>query len=231
MSAPVILKRIYSSVDDKRIILSNGTFARLHGVASWTKLRVAVRWSMTDFGANLGSTPELSVGLCSGTTNIYKDATTTHFLGMQAFGATWTRATSPVNACYTTGASSIRPMKRVGTTTTTGTSGGNGFNLTADPTGSSTHRVMTFIDITAGSPNYTIGGFLWDFGTSVDVTESDFLAQAELASPSFTGHVAATNATIAANEGTDGALNAVNIYWDRTTPQIEISDIAVARLS
>src|ERR1041385_3392522 len=127
--ASSILLRTYSSVDDKRIVLKNSHFSRLHGVnSSWNAIRVALRVSITDFGSNLGSTPEFVVGLCSGTTNVYKDSTTTHFVGMQTSGTTWTRQTNLGVPTYTTGASSIRPMKRVGTTTTTGTSGGNGFN-------------------------------------------------------------------------------------------------------
>src|SRR5439155_18962959 len=82
-AASSIKLRTYSSVDDKRIALSNSHFARPHGVASWSKIRIAFRCSMTDSGAALTGSPDFSIGLCAGTTNIYKDATTDHFAGSQ----------------------------------------------------------------------------------------------------------------------------------------------------
>lgn len=232
-AASTILKRTYSSVDDQRIVLSNSHFARLHGVSSWSKLRVALRISMTDSGGNLASTPEFFVGLCSGTTNIYKDSTTDHCVGVQTFSSGWTRNTSSFTAWYTSGGSAIRPIKKVGSTVTNGSAiGADGLNLPADVTSGTPHRAVYFVDISTGSPNYTVQTYYWTTGSNfTDWSASDFLTNAELDSPSVSQFGKSATQTIAVNEGTDGTLNAVNVYWDRTTPQIEISDLAVVKLA
>lgn len=227
----VIKSRTFSSVQDNRIQLSNSHFARAHGVSSWSKLRIALRFSMNDSGANLTSTPVFAVGLCSGTSNIYGDASVTHFVGLLPISATWTRLTSAL--CYATNASGgdVTPTKKIGSTETHGTAiGSQTVQIPADVT--IAMRWMWFVDILKGTPNYTLSYFaVTSRSTATDVSVADFLTQANLGSPSFAGHGNSGTQTIAVDEATNGTLDCVNISWDRVTPEIELSDLAVVKLS
>jgi hypothetical protein len=85
------------------------------------------------------------------------------------------------------------------------------------------------VDITKGTPNFSFRLFVHE-SSSADVSLDTFLQKMQEATPSLTNHAYTNAFTLAASE-TDGALNAVNVYWDRATPAIEISDLAVARLA
>jgi len=91
---------------------------------------------------------------------------------------------------------------------------------------------MFSIDITKGSPNFSFREFAYIGGGGVgyDLGFDEFLANMELATPAITGHSFAASLTLAVSEA-DGSLDTLNVNWDRSTPQFEISDIAVARLS
>lgn len=220
-----ILSRTISSVVDKRIVLSNSQFARLLPISTWSKLRIGVRWHMRNNGANLGTGPRLAVGLCRNTTNLFGDSTTDHFVGWVTDGS-WAFFTPP-NQYTTLGG---KPATRIGSTLTLGTVFAAGNNIPADAAGSSNDRKIFFVDITKGSPNFTIALFAWSSG-AIDVTNNQFLIQMEAATPSLTNHAAVASQTIAVNEGTNGTLNAVNLSWSQSTPEVEICDLAIARLS
>lgn len=230
--ASVIKTRTISAVVDNRIQLANSNFARplpAALVGAWTKIRVGVRLIMDNTAADLGSTPKFSIGLCSGSTNLLLDATTTHFVGVQSTLSSWTYTAGPP-VFYGTNNITFSPTKRVGSTVTQGTALGTGAKFMADPT--TTNRFMFFVDITTGSPNFTIAVPMYrDLSTAGDVTLTNFLAQVELASPSFTLHGAVSGQTLAVNEGVDGTLNHATVAWDRTTPVIEICDLAVVRIT
>jgi hypothetical protein len=229
-AASAIKSRTYSSVVDNRVALSNSHFARPHGISTWTTLRIATRVSITDSGASLTSTPEFAFGLCAGTTNIYKDATTDHFAGVRTSLATWTRTTTNTVLNYQTAGGAWQPLKRISTTTTTGTViAGYGANFAVV---AAANRYLMFLDILKGSPNYTFTMFILSGATfSVDATAADFLAQAPLVTPNFNYHAVTGTTTLAVDEVANGTLNAVNFYWDHSDANIEISDLAAVRIT
>jgi len=233
VGASAIKSRTYSSVIDERIALSNSHFARPHGVGTWNKLRIALRVSMTDTGAGLTSLPDFSVGLCAGTTNIYKDATTDHFVGVRTEATSWTRSgTSYYSASG--GGTSLRSIKRVGSTITSGGAIGSSYAFNCNNNAASAAlRWLYFVDITKGSPNYTLDVFVNGAVSAVDISAADFLLYAPNASPTVSGHSFAggTPSTVAVDEATNGTLNCVNLHWDQVDPKIELSDIAIVRLS
>ena len=52
------LLRTISGIDDVRAALNNSTMRRLLSIGTdWTKVRVGIRFSVADTGADLGSTP------------------------------------------------------------------------------------------------------------------------------------------------------------------------------
>ena len=91
---------------------------------------------------------------------------------------------------------------------------------------------MLFLDITKGSPNFTFTLFGQnDNLTIADVTVATYLAQLPLSSPSIPNHGMSSGITQAIAEGTYGYFDAVNIGWDRTSPAIELSDLAVVKFA
>jgi len=183
---------------------------------------------MRDSGANLTGTPLFAVGICSGSTNIFGDATADHFVGVRTQVATWTRAAGPpVNYAI----NPVQAGKMVGTTWTafsaTNWISGSGIVM-ADATAG--NRFCWFIDITKPT-SYTIAGYHRNVTTAGDISFATFLAQAEVDAASLTNHTTSNSGTVAVDEGTNGTLDHVNVSWNRTTPEIEISDLAVVRLS
>lgn len=174
-------------------------------------------------------TPRFFVGVCSGIVNLFGDASTTHALGAWTVESIWGRGTSPTR--YVLGTNpSWHAIKRVGVTdSTTGISVG-GTHILADP--ASGGRGLQFVDITKGSPNFTIGVFQrTNSAGGIDVSLNDLLTQMEASTPSLTDHSFLNTTTLAVDEGADGSFNAVNVHWNRTSPEIEISDVAIARLA
>lgn len=229
--ASVINQRTISSETDNRIVLQNSNFARLVPIGtSWNSVRVAIRYAGNNTGANIAGTPRLAVGLCAGTSNIFLDASTTHWVGALTNLATWTwHAASGGNMAYY--GANWAAAKKIGSTITIGGTMST-CSITADAT--TTTRRFMFVDIIKGSPNYTINGF-YPAGVNVaaapDVLYTDWLSQFDVASPSFTNHTYNSGTTLAVDEATDGTLNAVNVAWNQLTPTIEICDVAVLRLS
>lgn len=240
-AASTIKQRTISSVVDNRIRLTNSNFARLWSSdvgTTWSQIRVCGRLSIEDTGANLTSTPKLNFGICSGTSNIYMDATTTHWAGFETAQATWTRYTTPAKYDMSFYNGGLLAVKRIGSTRTSGggifwSTGPAGQGFIADCTVAS--RRVFILDITKGSPNFTFKVFGWDANTGngamADCTVETFLAQIPLTSPSITNHSFSDTKTIALDEATNGYFNAVNIAWDRTSPAIELSDLAVVKLA
>src|SRR5437870_4036952 len=122
-----IKSRTFSSIQDNRARLTNSNIARLWGSdvgTTWTKIRIGCRISIEDSGANVTGTPRLAIGVCSGTSNIFMDATTTHFAGIVSTASFWNRITGPVGyQLWDSGSGSNFPgvAKRIGSTLTVGT--------------------------------------------------------------------------------------------------------------
>lgn len=208
---------------------SNSRFARpLPFSTTWTKLRIAVRWGLTDSGANLTSTPGFAVGVCSGTSNIYGDATVTNFCGVINNAATLTRATGPIR--YT--GLGLRPGKKVNTTQTLGGTNVNA-SLYQFITIDASVRTALFVDITKGSPNYTFDIFYPTNSAVADISMANFLAQVELTTPALTNYTysvtAGSSQTLAVDESA-GTFDTLNFYWDRTVSTLDSDELYIVRL-
>jgi hypothetical protein len=213
------------SGDNRIVMTSNGRFARqpLSGIfSSWSVIRVGIYFLVRDSGANITGTIRLAVGLCSGSSNIPGDASVTHFVGAIVGSSPWTRTTVPV-VNYT--GSNVFPAKIVGATTSFGTVlGGHNVQTTA--------LQMLFVDITKGSPNFSFTTFQKTSTTTLtSPTFSDFETQFAAGVPAFSQHVVTGAQTVAVNEGTDGTLDHACVWWNQTSPAIDIAAWKVRRLS
>ncbi len=225
--ASIIKVRTISAATETAIQLSNSQFARtLNFGTSWTTIRFGMRLHMDNTGVAISGTPRFACGFCSGTTNIFGDATTANFVGIISTGASWLFQTTFYNSTL------FAPCTRVGSTLTTGT----GFAGASDTIGGCragtnvADRGMFFVDLIKGSPNFTVRMFALA-NTQNDSSAATFLNTMEQTTPSASGYTYEAGQTVAVNEGANGILDSINVSWNQTTPVVEICDIAVARIA
>lgn len=222
---------IRDSAGAKYVEMQNGRFARLldpsaFASGTWGKIRIALYMSMFDTGTTVGSTPIFQVGLCSGTSNIPGDATPTNAVGLNVTAASW--------AYYNGGASykiyncgTCYPFKNVGGTLTNGTSS---TSVVFTTTGSADGLAAEFyVDITRGSPNYTVQLFCPTAGAP-GISEATFETQSLVGTPVITNHGFLTAQTIAFDESA-GSLSAAFVYYNQIAAYGLIRQMRVIRLS
>lgn len=234
-AASVIKDRTISSVSDKRIQLSNSNFARLWSSTlgtSWTKIRLAVRFGITDSGSNITGSPRFAFGIQVGTTNLFMDAGgPSHWCGFLSVDSSWSRSTSGGVGYYSIdSATGGAPQKKINTTITSGGVFGTVAPIITDATAA--WRSAFLLDITKGSPNFTFANLRVRSNTTIaDITQTDFLTEIENAAPSFANHSSNGSSTVAIDESTNGFFNAVGIAWNKTAALIELSDLAIVKIS
>lgn len=235
-----IINRTISGLPQNAISMSNATWARpvtLPG--SWTKIRLGCRMHMVNTGATLTGGPIFAMGYNSGTANQYGSASCQNFVGMAFDTANWTY-TGSGTTFYNLAATVGFARTRVGTTNTDA-------NLRSDAarpivnSGAGTNsadRAIYFIDITKGSPNFTLHcPFTTDNGLGApgDVSATTFLTyMAQLAPTPVEANYDLTNLsspTLAVDEGANGTLNSINFFWNRADATLEICDVAAAVLA
>ncbi len=229
--ASTIVSRTISAVVDKRASMTNATWVRpIPFGTSWTKLRLGIRMQMTDTGSGLTSA-QFFMGVCSGSTNIFGDETTTHACGWRSTGV-WTRETSGSAVHYHPTGGTMKPTKRVGSTITDGTAffPVTACRFNARAASEIAARTVIFVDVLKGSPNFTFQLFGYTDSTAEqDVSRDTFLVEVARAIPSISNYTQSATQTLAVNEA-DGSLNHVGIHWDQSVPMMELCDIAVSRL-
>lgn len=212
--------------------MNNSAWARSISIPSnWTKIRLGCRYRVTDLGIGPTGTPRMGMGLCSGTTNILGDATTTHFVGVLTNSASWNYYGAAGGAVYYS--INLPPYKRVGTTDTFGTNTLTDGRFTIF-TASTNNRYVYFIEIVKGSPNYTINTFTVSGASpTYDSTQNEFLnnLQVPAGTLSISSFTYGSAQTIAVNEAVDGTLNAINFYWDRAAFNFEVHDVGIALIT
>lgn len=173
----------------------------------WTRIRLISRIRCEDTGGAIGSTPRIAIGICSGTTNPYQGDTdfTDHFVGLCANDATWSRFSDRYNA-------DMDGLVRVGTTNTFAGSTGVGW---IPHTGTSVRYAPFLVDITKGSPNFTVfacvsAGATSSFG---DVSLADMTPIAANPEATFSGAALLGSWSMAVDEATNGYLDTFNIMW------------------
>jgi len=235
-----LIQRIIDGQIETAISVANSTWARAIALPpAWSKIRLGIRLHMTDSGTTLTGGAVFAMGFCSGLSNTYGDAVTTHFVGLtmgEGISA-WGRVglvpplNYPPSAVY-------RATKRIGITNTYGTPAlipgnmneyiGSGADIDyAD-------RRLLFLDVTKGAPNYTLFlPFVMNAYPSTDLSANAFIAM--MSQPNPTPGTRYGNygnpVDLPVDEVGDGQLSAVNFAWNRVDSTIEICDVAVAVLA
>ena len=191
----------------------------------WTRLRIGVQGTFDDPTASLGGTPELSIGVCSGFSNVLSADSATHVLGMRHTVSTWTFVSGP--PAYFTLSNTFQAFKKIGTTRTTATFGSSNFAFPC----ASTVRGGLFFEIAKGSPNFTLyrvvpGSSAGQDNVSDEAFQHSMETEAPLSSQVSSviggGAYAAASITFAVDEA-DGVLDHVFVYWSRSTPKFSFN--------
>lgn len=230
----IIYDRTKPGETDKILSIAGEQIARtLTDGTNWNWLRVAVRYEISRSTAADISSPKFAIGLTTGTSSLYGDLSTTHFVGVASNIANSmiynTNFTPPV---YNNG--TLRYIVKSGSTERVASS-----NLTWEvPTISSTSsmaRVCQFVDFIKSPADP--GFWLITTNTShmANLTPSDtsfttFFNQLSALTASL-GANDRTSSYVAVSESINGYLNSVNIYWNQSTPPVEISDVYVFRFA
>lgn len=222
---------------EKRLVLANSQWAAKLTIGNdWTTIRIGWRYTFDNTGANLGAA-KFYVGMLSnpvpGLTNGPLNATCSHFVGMFPNSSNWSYLNStPPNARYSRG-SVDSAFKKIGSTTTIGTNANESLvQISATP---STQRPIAMIEITKGSPNYSVRSAGNQSGYTPDKSYATLYNN--FANPSWATAVANMTLGTSSNIGSvaadeaDGILNAICFAWDRLTPRCYISEVLFARMA
>ena len=229
-----------NSVSDNRLTLSNSQWAATFSFGTdWTRLRIGWRFCIQDSGANITGTPKMMIGVLAdplpGMTNGPLGTSTSHFFGVKTSKPTWSRIGG---SYYDIGGGSPLPYQiitRVGSVETVNPVASN-FIPARQLSSQTDHRIVGIMEITKGSPNFTLSGWYHASGL-FDMAFYDLYRAMEI-DPFSTGYwnalgpvYSGTGDTLAVDEATNGYFNSVCVAWNRSSPVVYFSDIAVSKMA
>jgi hypothetical protein len=221
--------------DDRRLVLGNERAARKFAAAfvsgGWTSILLGMRFAVSASAQIVSG--NLAFGLSNEVTSVYGDQVTNNFVGVRS------SPTPNPNFGYSAGPPvtlqqiKLNGVVKIASGETLGADigGVNDMKISADP---STIRNIFLVQITKGSPNFTVtAGYL--NGTNADISQTSFLTAMETAIASINvwnaQYLKGADVTMAVNEGANGALNSACIRWSNVQTSLYISDVAYARVS
>ena len=226
-------ERVYADGSDKFISLGNEEWLRTLSIGTdWTILRFGLIFSLNMDGANNITSTEFAFGLCSGLDKGY-GTTTANWVGGtfgDTFGATSTQTygAGPPTTLSIVGTSSGR---KVGAVATSFQNNAGAWN---SPTVSTPRKSMASVQITKGSPNYSVivsrpasANFAdnWSFRDLILYMEQTSMTQTMPGPKTWTGTTLASGAFSEAA----GPLSTLSIYWNKSLFPVEIQAVAAYR--
>jgi len=192
----------------------------------WTRIRIGLQFSMDGIASNIFGSPFFAAGVCNGSANVLAASTSDHVVAVRPADSsavpvpTWTRTAGPPS--YFTLNNGWYAFKRVGSTVSDGI---HISGSTVYANNDTSQRSGWFIDIIKGSPNFTfqVGGPASVAGVQSDLTDTEFSAIMDLpnldaiASTKTNYGELGPGGALAVDEVSDGALDHLFVYWDRTT--------------
>lgn len=209
---------------DRRLTLANGEAARSPiWVASWNKFRVGLQGSFHGTAAISGS-PEWVLGFGAGSTDLWASGTSTHIIGIRNTDTDFAFTAAPDR--YTINPH-FRAFKRVGTTVTDATSFGASNHIHS---AEGSVRTGIFLEVTKGSPNYTFR-ICVPTNAPADLSDAKFDEAMQVADisdiPAIAGlgssYTSPASQTLAVDEGVDGTLTHLFVFWSRTAQQFSFN--------
>lgn len=230
---------------DYAVALTGTDASRTLSIGSnWTRIRIGVRQAVSSSSAQnttIGQ-PRWCIGLCSSTSSTYS-STNAHYVGMDTNAGFLINHFGTSPGYYLTsldggnGGATRRWVTKVGTTTTQFGSSQTD-DLGAYITSGSPTRTVHYLDISKQiSGTSSVDPGLWTLQwyrpispIATDWPASSFYAQLsnDTASTVVTAYI---EQRVPVSESINGALTTVNIYWDKSDPALEVSDVAVWRFA
>jgi hypothetical protein len=224
--AKTITGRILGGVNTPLLAISNDQVGRTIQIGNnWQRIAIGIRFGL------VGSTTLLNcgfaLGMCNGTTNMFKSATTNNFFGIISSGVGSGTATFGSNT-FTLPFSVCRRV----TTTNTVTAVSSLLVGNLDFAGGGDGRLHTLvvqltrngstIDFTTVYANNTLSGIgLQSRNDWINTMEGD-----PLVVPANPGYGRTNTTGFAVDEATNGPLDTVNISWSQSVA-LHIADIGV----
>lgn len=231
----------FAGGNDIALQLGNEEWVRTLAIGStWTHVRIGLLYQITGTATTAGGTG-FAVGMCSGSTAPFNGASTTNFVGIECVTALGFVANSG-NPYYQFASGNLFACKKVvATITTAATNLGDSVDMGV-PTaaGSTLRRGLLYVDITKGSPNYTIGisaasGMGSTSSGSHDFTVAELLSGMTQPFGSMTvGGFLLSNgngAQALACDETAGGFDTVDIYSNELNNPFNLYEVAVEKLA
>jgi hypothetical protein len=240
--ASIVERTAHGETDQRLSIVKEQTGRGISIGSSWTHIRIGFRHS-TEMSSSVqfSSPPILAFGLCHGTTNMFQDETTDHFLGMRTNGGSW---------AYTS--SSSRQSNNIEIANTAwefSKKTGNIYdNITKSYSNTAHNSVYTswsgiansawIIEIKKGSPNFEIKTYSSGYGNDItaNIDYEKFIASIngqnvnESSGYFYSGKLNGSSRgplQIPVNETINGVLDTINIAWTGMQA-LDINDVAYA---
>ena len=232
-----IIDRSYIGGDNDKILsVTNEQIGRTFSVgSSWKRLRIGIRYEVSSSGANIVG-PNFAFGLCSGTSSMYADSTTQYFIGSDmdtTQGLDYLVSTMGLYRPAGGGGGTYgRFCTKVGATTTVYANQTEWMPLIN--TVGSPNRAFKFIDFTKsdGDPglwNITYTWYRVAQWYNTDVTSGSFYSNMTNDVVTLPADNTSSIYTVPISESVYGHLDTINVYWSKTYPPLEISDVAAYR--
>ena len=207
---------------------------------SWTTLRIGMLYGITSGSrTSISGTPRFAFGICSGSTNVYGDSQTDHFLGFHTNMATWTYVSNSINSgeyySLTIGQYIRRSTGPTDVVSTDMISSTMYFVVPYVSASLDKGIYPMFMDFTrpSGSTNYDMtmtvyyaSGVSATNGLETDASFLSYMQQTGL--PSMLSAVPSQTKTLLISESLSGSFNAINIAWNREAPDSAFLIYAVA---
>lgn len=243
MSATINTRTI-AAVVDQRMVHAEQSIARLIEYGStWSRLRVGFRLAINGTASITGA-PNLALGLCSGITKFTGDPcliSIPHFLGLYPWSdLNQNPANPPFNSdlTYTYACSPCRynipvwrPIKLIGSTKTQGAFlGGSNNEISAEPTVWASAVLIEYEKTTPWTFRSCVpamnGGNSRYHVTLTNLRQAVEDVDTFSNIPAFSlPYYRAESQSIAVDEASNGVLNAITAWWDRTNTPLELSGI------
>ena len=218
---------------DRALQLGNEEFVRKMAIGNnWNKLRLGMRVLVNGTGDIVS--PRLQMGVCSGDTNTFASTNCTGYVGASL------NPRNSGNMTYSAGvynygqAAAVPPAisvkKLVNTVTEANFGGTNDGYLPSATLGNTALCFVDIIRLTASS--YTVAWQRCNTSAMASLATTFYTllraGEDEALTTTFSTTYTSTLAAIAVT-GLPAVMDTLSIYWNKSTPTVEISDISVIR--
>ncbi len=241
---------VLTPTTDKYLTLAGEEYLRKLTIGNtWNVLRIGVMVAITPDGTNNLTSPKLLVGVCSANATFantagYTAASTTNYIGADFYARGDTGAA--VTATYNAGGGNpyfyasdgtygvpTATRRRVAAVETVSVIGGNSQRrIAVAGTATVVRRTAMYVDITKGSPNYTV-----DTWGAIDISGTDysythFQLGFETTTPVLNGVTFSKQAgTAIACSEVAGIFDTISVHWNRSSFPMEVYAIGARRIS